>query len=709
MRATTRTVSAAAISFLLALALSAGTAHALSEYLTQFTVRYGNTGTEAASCKLCHAASNNASSFNRYGVDLDALGGGAATGDITSNLIAVEGLDSDGVGGTNLAEIQGGTQPGWCVATTAGCNNNGVTTLPPPVPTLPLDPAGPGNTPPVANAGPDQAVNVGQTAILNGSGSTDPNGDPLTYAWSFVSRPAGSVAALSNVAAVQPTFVADVAGSYTVQLIVNDGQVNSPPDTVVVTAAPAQNLPPVANAGPDQAVNVGQTATLNGSGSTDPNGDPLTYAWSFVSRPAGSVAALSNVAAVQPTFVVDVAGSYTVQLIVNDGQVNSPPDTVLVTTGNLPPVANAGLDQAVNVGQTATLNGSGSTDPNGDPLTYAWSFVSRPAGSVAALSNVAAVQPTFVADVAGSYTVQLIVNDGQVNSPPDTVVVTAAAGNLAPVANAGPDQAVTVGTTVTLDGSGSSDPQGQALTYRWFFVSQPAGSAATLGNPTTANPTFTPVWAGSYVVGLVVNDGVLSSTQSNVVVSVLYAPAPASSGGGCFIATAAFGSPLAPQVQLLREVRDTYLLPYGPGRVLVDWYYAVSPGVAGVIGRSETLRAVVRFALMPLLGWATLALWSPAIGFGSAAPTHRRSLAGRPPVPPGLKEGSVRAHLPVGRRRACRFSADHCAARECAAFLDGPGGRREPDEGPGRSIEGPSHARVARADRGDGAGPLPDR
>ena len=107
MRATTRTVSAAAISFLLALALSAGTAHALSEYLTQFTVRYGNTGTEAASCKLCHAASNNASSFNRYGVDLDALGGGAATGDITSNLIAVEGLDSDGVGGTNLAEIHG--------------------------------------------------------------------------------------------------------------------------------------------------------------------------------------------------------------------------------------------------------------------------------------------------------------------------------------------------------------------------------------------------------------------------------------------------------------------------------------------------------------------------------------------------------------------------------------------------------------------------
>ena len=118
------------------------------------------------------------------------------------------------------------------------------------------------------------------------------------------------------------------------------------------------------------------------------------------------------------------------------------------------------------------------------------------------------------------------------------------------------------------------------------------------------------------------DSSVAATSSVNAVASTTAASTPASAGGGggggggCFIATAAFGSPLAPQVQLLREVRDTYLLPYGPGRVLVEWYYAVSPGVAGVIGRSETLRAVVRVALMPLLGWATLALWSPAIGFG---------------------------------------------------------------------------------------------
>jgi hypothetical protein len=73
---------------------------------------------------------------------------------------------------------------------------------------------------------------------------------------------------------------------------------------------------------------------------------------------------------------------------------------------------------------------------------------------------------------------------------------------------------------------------------------------------------------------------------------------------------------MAPQVQLLREVRDRYLLPYGPGRLAVRAYYAVSPPIADVISQSETLRAVVRLILIPLLGWATLALWSPALGLG---------------------------------------------------------------------------------------------
>lgn len=373
------------------------------------------------------------------------------------------------------------------------------------------------NNPPVANAGPDQNAFVASAVTLDGSGSSDPDGDTITYAWAFLSRPEGSAAALLSSTSVHPTFTPDLKGNYEIQLVVNDGEFSSAPDTVVITVP---NRPPVANAGPDQNVPLRLAATLDGSGSSDPDGDPLTFAWSFVSVPAGSAAALTGADTAHPTFSPDRVGDFVVRLVVNDGLVDSAQDTVTLTVGNRPPVANAGPDQVLIPGNiiNVTLDGSGSYDPDSDPITYAWTFVSRPEGSAAALSDPSVANPAFTPDLIGVYVVQLIVNDGFVNSEPDTVSITL--GNNAPVANAGPDQAVFLGTGVTLDGSGSSDPDGDALTYAWSFVSVPAGSAAALTGETTDSPTFAPDRKGAYVVQLIVSDGAVNSAPDTVTVTV---------------------------------------------------------------------------------------------------------------------------------------------------------------------------------------------
>ena len=199
------------------------------------------------------------------------------------------------------------------------------------------------NSAPVADAGPDQSQFVTDTVTLDGSGSSDVDGDPLTYAWSFTSRPTGSAAVLSDPTAVKPTFVIDLPGDYVLQLIVNDGSDDSDPDTVTISTL---NSPPVADAGSNQTRFVTNTVTLDGSGSSDVDGDALTYAWSFTSRPTGSTASLNDPAASNPTFVIDLPGDYVLQLVVNDGAVDSDPDTVTISTLNSPPVADAGPDQS---------------------------------------------------------------------------------------------------------------------------------------------------------------------------------------------------------------------------------------------------------------------------------------------------------------------------------------------------------------------------
>lgn len=210
------------------------------------------------------------------------------------------------------------------------------------------------NQPPIANAGPAQTVHAGSPVTLDGSGSSDPdNNVPLTYDWSFISRPAGSTASLSNPIAVNPTFTPDIPGDYQILLIVTDSLGTSSSSSTLISTV---NTPPVAEAGQDQLIiNIGTTVQLNGGQSFDVDGDPVTYQWTFVSKPSGSAASLSGANSSTSTFMADIHGSYAIQLVVSDPWTQGVPDSVTVSFENLKPVANAGISQSVVVGNPVTL------------------------------------------------------------------------------------------------------------------------------------------------------------------------------------------------------------------------------------------------------------------------------------------------------------------------------------------------------------------
>ncbi len=284
------------------------------------------------------------------------------------------------------------------------------------------------NHAPVADAGPDQTVRIGDTVVLDGSGSSDEDGDPLGFNWSL-DTPPGSQASLSDPSAILPSFVVDHQGPFVGELIVNDGQEDSAPDQVVIST---ENSPPVAaiSAMPGPYY-VGMEVILDGSNSFDVDNDPLTYGWNLIQQPAESQTTIQNPTEEIAYLTPDEPGDYVVELIVHDGLAESDPVQHTITTDNNRPVAAIVQEpeNPVYVGDPIQLDGGSSSDADHDPLTYDWALTSLPDGSAAGFTPV--VPPDddsmmeIVPDLPGDYLIQLIVNDGYEDSDPTTTLMDA--------------------------------------------------------------------------------------------------------------------------------------------------------------------------------------------------------------------------------------------------------------------------------------------
>ncbi len=259
------------------------------------------------------------------------------------------------------------------------------------------------------------------------------------------------------------------------------------------------NKTPVANAGPDQSMDTNVPVTLDGSGSSDPDGNtPLTYAWT---QTAGILVTLSDNTAANPTFTAPGDPSTLMfSLIVTDSLgKSSVADKVKITVNNRVPVANAGPDQSVNVLSTVTLDGSGSSDPDGDiPFAYNWT---QTAGASVTLNNQTTVNPTFTAPIdPGTLKFSLVVTDSfGLNSAPDEVVITTT--NQGPVVSDIPDQEILEGgnfTPISLD-EYVSDVDDPDSTITWSYSGNTNLNVSII-NRVAIITAKTTTWTGSETI-----------------------------------------------------------------------------------------------------------------------------------------------------------------------------------------------------------------
>ena len=361
------------------------------------------------------------------------------------------------------------------------------------------------NRPPAVDAGPDQTITLPTDEVsLNGIVSDDglPLNGTLTTTWTKISGPGPVTFEDASNPVTTAKFV--TPGEYVLRLTASDSLLTVY-DEMMVEVVP-RNQPPEVNAGPDQTIELPNTATMAGVVTDDalPRGSTVTRTWSMVSGPG--TAAFVDVHDLASVVTFSAPGTYTLRLTADDTEFTVSDDVVItVHPENQPPVVNAGPDQTVRLPALANLNGSATDDgfPFGSTLVTTWTKVSGP-GTVT-FGNPSSPVTTAQFSFEGTYVLRLTADDSRFTVSDECTVIVLPA-NTPPIINAGPDQTITFLQGITQTGTAIDDglPVGSVLETAWTKVSGPG--VVTFASPGNLSSGVTFSAPGTYVLRLTGDD-----------------------------------------------------------------------------------------------------------------------------------------------------------------------------------------------------------
>ena len=359
----------------------------------------------------------------------------------------------------------------------------------------------PVNENPVANAGLDISFLLPQSTVTISGSGTDSDGTIVSYQWSKISGPTATLSGIST----SELFVTNmVEGSYMFELEVEDDDGALSQDDVVVNVLPQTvNQTPVVNVGSDKSI-ILPTNSISISASATDDGTIVSYLWTKESGPSASISGESTLTLSLSNLV---EGSYVFKLTVVDDAGASGSDEVKidVTSANVPPIVDVGVDMVVTTTSTPFSVMATSSDTDGTVVSTFWTQESGPTATFSQSTN----QLNLISVVEGIYIFRLTVTDdlGATAFDEIKIIVNSAVSNQQPTVDAGTDQIINLPTNSTNLLGTASDSDGSITSYSWAKINGPTG--INLQNETTTTLSVNNLTAGIFTFRLTVmdNDG----------------------------------------------------------------------------------------------------------------------------------------------------------------------------------------------------------